>query len=591
MADITSTAPDYAPDADTWDHVVRAVGHMGYAGACALLMRATRAHAHDAELLWLTRAVRSRAPGLRGETLLLRAARSLRADRVAEILAACPTLLQRQQLLRARGVWGTSALHAACMYFRSDCESANLRPNEAYEGRVLALVDVLLGAGADPDTSESDSRGNRGDRPLLLAAHWSEPLVRRLVAAGGRLMRAGLSFTFADEYSDFGDDGDSGSADSDSGGGDSFWGRSLLAIAATSTSYSRDETRASAVDTLVALGVRSPPDDDWLTHCARSRSFADSSPATVRAVFAGLVRSGCSLTLPSNRTGDTPLETAMRHDNQPVVRALLQLGAPATGQIWVLAVMLDAQQERDRVAWTRLLLSEPSVRVAGHAVNTALMAAARRCPAAVHLLLHARDSQGARVVDVACSNERGEDALMCAVQCAYGTAGEAVDVLAALLAAGAQVSARDGRGWGVLHHLAHAACGAPWAAAAAQLVCERGAAQHRARDGRFPFEVPPAAGGACTCGLHAGLLAGAAATAAAVASYAAGRASAVAAAACAAEAEAADADVAAQAAAAAALAAQARAQTAIDREATALAAAPLASPAAQSPGASGPEPS
>ena len=71
MADApTAPAPvhaDYVPIADTWDHVVRAVAHTRHAGAAAALMRATRAHAHDAELLWLTRAVRG---GEWGSTLL-----------------------------------------------------------------------------------------------------------------------------------------------------------------------------------------------------------------------------------------------------------------------------------------------------------------------------------------------------------------------------------------------------------------------------------------------------------------------------------------------------------------------------------------
>ena len=57
MAD-AAPANEYAPTADTWDHVVRAVAHTDHLGAAAALMRATRDHAHDAELLWLTRAVR-----------------------------------------------------------------------------------------------------------------------------------------------------------------------------------------------------------------------------------------------------------------------------------------------------------------------------------------------------------------------------------------------------------------------------------------------------------------------------------------------------------------------------------------------------
>ena len=92
--DAPAAPADYAPDADTWDHVVRAVAHTRHAGAAAALMRATREHAHDAELLWLTRAVRG---GGQRETLLARAARWLDVARVGEILAACPTPASRAE--------------------------------------------------------------------------------------------------------------------------------------------------------------------------------------------------------------------------------------------------------------------------------------------------------------------------------------------------------------------------------------------------------------------------------------------------------------------------------------------------------------
>ena len=129
LAPAAPHAARYVPDADTWYHVVRAVGRMGYAGACAKLMRATSAHAHDAELLWLTRAVRCRrAPGeWNNETLLSRAARRLDAPRVAEILAACIRPACRAELLRAQGVWGSSALHAACLDSRCDKDCAEAR--------------------------------------------------------------------------------------------------------------------------------------------------------------------------------------------------------------------------------------------------------------------------------------------------------------------------------------------------------------------------------------------------------------------------------------------------------------------------------
>jgi hypothetical protein len=43
----------HPPDPQTWDHVVRAAGHMGHASAALKLLLATREHAHDPELLWI----------------------------------------------------------------------------------------------------------------------------------------------------------------------------------------------------------------------------------------------------------------------------------------------------------------------------------------------------------------------------------------------------------------------------------------------------------------------------------------------------------------------------------------------------------
>ena len=48
------TAVRHAPDAQTWDHVVRAVVHSKQLKAAALLMRLSREHAHDPELLACT---------------------------------------------------------------------------------------------------------------------------------------------------------------------------------------------------------------------------------------------------------------------------------------------------------------------------------------------------------------------------------------------------------------------------------------------------------------------------------------------------------------------------------------------------------
>ena len=73
---------------DTWDHVVRAAAHCGQLEAAALLMRATREHAHDPELLARTRGVRG---GEYGRTLLMRAVMRCDVARAAEIVGAAPT--------------------------------------------------------------------------------------------------------------------------------------------------------------------------------------------------------------------------------------------------------------------------------------------------------------------------------------------------------------------------------------------------------------------------------------------------------------------------------------------------------------------
>jgi hypothetical protein len=92
LAAVDATRP---LDLATWDQVVRAAGHTGHIGAAVRLLLVTREHAHDAELLWITRAVR----GLDGDTLLAHAARRLDVARVAEILAACPTPACRAELV------------------------------------------------------------------------------------------------------------------------------------------------------------------------------------------------------------------------------------------------------------------------------------------------------------------------------------------------------------------------------------------------------------------------------------------------------------------------------------------------------------
>jgi hypothetical protein len=96
--------------AQTWDHVVRATAHCGQIEAAAALMRLEREHAHDPELLWITRAVR----GEDGLTLLARAARRLDVARVTEILAACHTPARRAELVACGDSDRWTALHWAC---------------------------------------------------------------------------------------------------------------------------------------------------------------------------------------------------------------------------------------------------------------------------------------------------------------------------------------------------------------------------------------------------------------------------------------------------------------------------------------------
>ena len=147
----------YAPSAQTWDHVVRAVAHCGQLEAAALLMRATREHAHDEELLGRTRIVR----GGHGNTLLMLAVRRGDVARATEIVAAAPTVVARAELLAcvASDYW--TALHWACS------------PDQPDEGAALALVELLLGAGADPNARSAP----RLHQPIHVAATWSARIV------------------------------------------------------------------------------------------------------------------------------------------------------------------------------------------------------------------------------------------------------------------------------------------------------------------------------------------------------------------------------------------------------------------------------
>jgi hypothetical protein len=178
-ADDSSNTGRYRPDPQTWDHVVRAAAHCGQLEAAAVLMRLCREHAHDPELLARTSRVRS---GPRGLTLLMLAVEGCDVARAAEIVGACPTPASRTQLLACVDSRGRTALHLACggpLSADQDVE-AEL---EGDERDALALVELLLGAGADP-LAISAPLYSRRCQPIHIAAKWSVLVVQRLVAAG-----------------------------------------------------------------------------------------------------------------------------------------------------------------------------------------------------------------------------------------------------------------------------------------------------------------------------------------------------------------------------------------------------------------------
>jgi hypothetical protein len=276
LAAVDATRP---LDLATWDQVVRAAGHTGHVGAAVRLLLATREHAHDAELLWITRAVR----GEWGLTLLARAAGRLDVARVAAILAACPTPACRAELLACGSDSDATALHWAC------------HPREEqYEEAALALVEVLLGGGADPRARARYANTGGDFQPIHNAAMWSARLVQRLVAAGTPI------------------DGDL----------EAF---STLRQAATACTALGVRT----IPALVALGAREAGGNKAILEFASNPvKGAQPSDGEVAAALTALVSAGCSLTQPDADEW-APMNLAAVTGNAPVVRALLSLGVTA----------------------------------------------------------------------------------------------------------------------------------------------------------------------------------------------------------------------------------------------------------------------
>ena len=437
MADAAPTpTTNNVPTADTWDHVVRAVAHMGYAGAAAALMRATRDHAHDAELLWLTRAVRG---GEQRETLLVHATRRLDVVRVGEILAAFPTPASRAELLACGDRYDGTALHWACDPRNQQCEE-----------RALALMELLLGAGADPLARARYNDSVDEFQPIHRAVQWSARLVQRLVQAGAPI--------------------DGGVADN-----------STLREAACSCTA----LGVRMIPALVALGARET------LGCTVMHEFAaipvegaPPSDGDVAAALTALVSVGCSLTQPDER-GSTPLDYAADAGNAPVVRALLVLGVAATAESLAHAVAHPGVM--------RLLLAagapvEELVRFVPADANFSplMQAAGKAVPQSVQLLLgggatvNAFNEQDTAVMFSVCSKSTDAIAFL--------------GVVEALLAAGADIAARDSDGDTALHLLSFNSRTQPWAAAAARLLLASGADGRVTNNaGQTPAQAVPAA--------------------------------------------------------------------------------------------------